>query len=140
MITVDQINLDATMAEIKALFDAYEAALMQNDLAALDGFFWQSHLTVRFGTAENLYGIEAIRIFRQARNTSRLRRSLRNLRITTYGTDLAMTTTEFMREDLQLGRQSQTWVRFPEGWRVVSAHVSLSEYCAVSSRVKQAEV
>ena len=125
MITADQINLDETMAEIKALFAAYEVALMQNDLATLDGFFWQSYLTVRFGTAENLYGIEAIRIFRQARNTSRLRRSLRNLRITTYGTDLAMTTTEFMREDLQLGRQSQTWVRFPEGWRVVSAHVSL---------------
>lgn len=127
MIQLDQINLDTVLSEVTALFEIYEAALMQNDLAALDQLFWQNALTVRFGTAENLYGIEAIRAFRQARNTARLQRALRHSLITTYGKDFATTTTEFVREDGLSGRQSQTWVRFPEGWRVVSAHISLHE-------------
>ncbi|WP_124951085.1 oxalurate catabolism protein HpxZ [Sulfuriferula thiophila] len=128
MIQLEQINLDNVVAELATLFASYEAALMQNDLATLDKLFWQNQLTVRYGTTENLYGIEAIRAFRQARNTGTLQRVLRHAQITTFGADCATTTTEFVREDGMSGRQSQTWVRFPEGWRVVSAHISLNEH------------
>jgi hypothetical protein len=127
MIQPGQINQDAVLAEVTELFERYETALMENDLALLDQLFWQNELTVRFGTAENLYGIEAIRVFRKLRNTDTLERVLRRPCVITYGQDFATTTTEFFREDGLSGRQSQTWVRFPEGWRVVSAHVSLNE-------------
>ena len=132
MIASGQINLEGVLSEVTALFALYEAALMKNDLVTLDQLFWQSPLTVRFGTAENLYGINAIRAFRQARNTGTLKRILLHSQITTYGEDFATTTTEFIRQDRLLGRQSQTWVRLPEGWRVVSAHISLSEDSAGS--------
>lgn len=126
MIQPHQINLDSVHAELTALFQAYETALMNNDLATLDQFFWQNTLTVRFGTNENLYGIEAIRAFRKARSSLNFKRILRHSQIITYGQDFATTTTEFIGEDMLWGRQSQTWVRFPEGWRVVSAHISLN--------------
>lgn len=122
-----QINLTTTLAEVTELFNAYEAALMGNDLERLDQFFWQNALTVRFGVSENLYGIEAIRAFRQARNVTSLKRTLSHTQITTYGENFATTTTEFKRVDQLLGRQSQTWVKFAEGWRVVSAHISLNQ-------------
>ena len=36
--------------------------------------------------------------------------------------------TEFKRSDTHLhGFQTQTWVRMPEGWKIVSAHVSMVE-------------
>lgn len=127
MIQPVQINLDATLTEVTELFNAYEAALMKNDLETLDQFFWQSSLTVRFGTSENLYGVDAIRAFRRVRNVASLKRILSHTQITTYGEDFATTTTEFTRVDRLLGRQSQTWVRFAEGWRVVSAHISLNQ-------------
>lgn len=130
MIQPNQINLDAALTELTALFAAYETALMRNDITTLDQLFWPSSLTVRFGTSENLYGIEAIRAFRNVRNTDTLKRVLHRSQITTYGEDFATTTTEFIREDQLLGRQSQTWVRFPEGWRVVSAHISLNQEIA----------
>lgn len=126
MIQLDQINLDSVHAELTALFHAYETALMTNDLAMLDQFFWQDTLTVRFGVNENLYGIEAIRAFRKARDSLPYKRILRHSQITTYGQDFATATTEFIGADMLWGRQSQTWVRFPDGWRVVSAHISLN--------------
>jgi hypothetical protein len=115
------------LTELTAIFAQYEAALMNNDLETLDQLFWTSALTVRFGTAENLYGIDAIRAFRQVRNVRTLKRVLTQTQIVTYGEDFATTTTEFIRSDQMLGRQSQTWVRFNEGWRVVSAHISLNQ-------------
>ena len=127
MITCAQINLHNVLNELTVLFAAYEDALMKNDLAALDQMFWQSALTVRFGTAENLYGIDAIRAFREMRDTDTLSRTLAHTQITSYGESFATTTTEFVREDQQHGRQSQTWVKFPEGWRVVSAHISFNQ-------------
>ena len=127
MITANQIDLAHIQTEVEAVFLAYETALMSNDLKVLDQLFWHSPLAVRFGTAENLYGMEAIRAFRKARDTGTLKRILRNSRITTFGHDFATTTTEFIREDQSIGRQSQTWARFPEGWRIVSAHISLNE-------------
>jgi ketosteroid isomerase-like protein len=114
------------LAEVSAAFAAYEQALMDNDLDALDVLFWASPLTVRIGPGQNLYGIEAIRAFRRSRAGGSPRRRLLNVVITSFGRDCATATAEFQREGAAApGRQSQTWVRFAQGWRVVGAHVSL---------------
>jgi hypothetical protein len=133
MIELTQVNLDSVLTELTAIFNQYETALMNNDLETLDELFWTSALTVRFGTAENLYGIDAIRAFRKVRNVGTLKRVLKHTQITTYGEDFATTTTEFIRSDQMLGRQSQTWVKFSEGWRVVSAHISLNQDGTISA-------
>lgn len=120
------INLPAVLAEVNAVFARYEAALVSNDVAVLDELFWESPLTLRYGVTENLYGFEAIQAFRAARPAQGLARELQHTVITTYGTDFATANTEFRRlGSSQNGRQSQTWVRTPLGWRVVAAHVSL---------------
>lgn len=129
----DQINVDKVLTEVKKIFEQYETALVSNDLAVLDQCFWHSQFVVRFGMSENLYGIEAIRAFRNSRATDLLKRSLFNTIITTFGTDFATTNTEFVRYDKVIGRQSQTWVRFQDGWRIVSAHISFIDKCATSS-------
>lgn len=118
----------ATLAELGAQFAAYETALMSNDVAALDGFFWASALAVRFGNGESLFGFAAIAAFRAARPRMKLRQ-LRNTQITSFGTEYGVTTTEYIRDgDDRLGRQSQVWVKFPDsGWKIVSAHVSWSQ-------------
>jgi len=117
------INDPATLAEVTEAFARYEAALVGNDVAALDELFWRSPLTMRYGLAENLYGHDAIAGFRAARSPVGLARTLRNTVIVTYGDAFATANTEFERNG-RLGRQSQSWVRFPEGWRIVAAHVS----------------
>lgn len=119
-----EINLPDVVAEVQMVFERYEAALVSNDVATLDELFWNSAHTIRYGVAENLYGYAAIAAFRSARPSAGLERTLANTVITTYGRDFATANTEFQRSGRQ-GRQSQTWVRMPEGWRVVSAHVSL---------------
>jgi hypothetical protein len=119
-----EINLPAVVAEVKAAFERYEAALISNDISVLDELFWNSPHTIRYGITENLYGYEAIAQFRGARSATGLARTLSNTVITTYGSDFATVNTEFHRLG-QSGRQSQTWLRTAEGWRVVSAHVSL---------------
>ena len=124
MSTTMQINLPEIVSEVSAAFARYEDALVNNRVEVLDELFWTSPLTVRYGAAENLYGIEEIRAFRQARPSAGLARRLQRTVITTYGTDHATAMTEFFREgSSRTGRQSQTWVRMPEGWRVVAAHV-----------------
>jgi hypothetical protein len=121
-----QINDPATLAEVEAAFAAYETALMTNDLDALDALFWQSPLTVRIGPGQNLYGIEAIQAFRAARPGGSPQRALLKVVITTFGRDFATANAEFQRVGAATtGRQSQTWARFPEGWRVTAAHVSM---------------
>lgn len=123
-----EINRPEVLAEAKAVFARYEDALVHNKVEVLDELFWPSAHTVRYGTAENLVGIEAIRAFRMARSPQGLARRLAQTVITTYGRDFATAMTEFRRDgSSKIGRQSQTWVRFPEGWRVVAAHVSLIE-------------
>jgi hypothetical protein len=113
------------MAEVTAAFMAYETALNDNDVPALTAWFWKSPLTIRFGLAENLYGHEAISAFRRARPNVDIRRTIANTLITTYGSDFATANTEFTKRDSgRRGRQSQTWMRTSDGWRVVSAHVS----------------
>jgi hypothetical protein len=121
-----KINLPEVLAELTAAFDRYETALVGNDVEVLDELFWTSPHTIRYGAGENLYGIDEIRAFRKARPAAGLARSLQRTVLTTYGEDFGTAMTEFRREGGQLlGRQSQTWVRQPEGWRVVAAHVSL---------------
>nr|WP_265087701.1 oxalurate catabolism protein HpxZ [Klebsiella variicola] len=106
----------------------YEEALVSNNIEALDALFWHDPRTVRLGAGENLYGIEAIRAFRAARPAAGLARDLRHTTITTFGADMAVCSTEFTREgSARLGRQQQTWVRFPYGWRIVAAQVSLMD-------------
>jgi hypothetical protein len=120
------INLPDVLAEVTAAFARYEDALVHNKVEVLDELFWTSAHTVRYGVGENLYGIDAIRAFRIARPSVGLARTLQNTTITTFGRDMATAMTEFRREGgNKTGRQSQTWVRMPEGWRVVAAHVSL---------------
>jgi hypothetical protein len=120
------IDDPATKAEVEARFAAYETALMTNDVAALDDFFWPSELALRFGAGESLFGFDAIAAFRAARGGSP-QRMLRNARVTCFGTEYAVATTEFLRAgENRVGRQTQVWVKFPQmGWRIVSAHVSL---------------
>jgi len=120
------INLPAILAEVTAAFARYEQALVSNDVTVLDELFWNSPHTLRYGVTENLHGYEAIQAFRAGRPAQGLARTLENTVITTYGKEFATTNTEFRREgSAKTGRQSQTWMRTPEGWRVVSAHVSL---------------
>ncbi len=120
------INLPEVHAEVSAAFARYEQALVHNQVEVLDALFWSSPHTVRYGVGENLYGIEAIRAFRNARPSAGLARRLQDTVITTFGRDSATTMTLFRREGgTKIGRQSQTWVRLPQGWRVVAAHVSL---------------
>ncbi|MFA7556867.1 MAG: oxalurate catabolism protein HpxZ [Hydrogenophaga sp.] len=121
-----EINRPEVLAEVNAVFDAYEKALVSNDVAVLDELFWNSPLTLRYGAGENLYGYDAIKAFRQGRPAGNLERTVTARQITTFGNDMAVANIEFRREgNARIGRQSQTWVRMPEGWRVVSAHVSL---------------
>jgi hypothetical protein len=120
------INLPEPHAELSAAFARYEQALVRNDVAVLDELFWASPHTVRYGVGENLYGIAAIRAFRQARPAQGLARRLMNTVITTYGHDFGTAMTEFQREGSnKTGRQSQTWCRINGQWVVVAAHVSL---------------
>lgn len=120
-----KINDPDIVAEVRAAFDAYEAALMADDVAAMDRLFHDAPTTVRYGVGEVLYGIEEIREFRKGRGGSPQRR-LGRVEITAYGPDFATADAEFFREGSdRRGRQSQSWVRFPDGWKVVSAHVSL---------------
>ena len=121
-----EINIPDVLREVTAVFARYEDALVNNRVEVLDELFWHADAVVRYGAAENLVGIAAIRAFRQARPSAGLARRLANTVITTYGRDAATAMTEFRRDgNPRIGRQSQTWVRFPEGWRVVAAHVSL---------------
>ncbi len=120
------INLPDILAEVTAAFARYEMALVTNDVAVLDELFWDSPHTLRYGATENLYGYDAIRAFRAGRPAQGLARELMHTVITTYGRDFATASTEFRRSGAaRTGRQSQTWLRTPDGWRVVSAHVSL---------------
>ncbi|MEX0269497.1 oxalurate catabolism protein HpxZ [Leptolyngbyaceae cyanobacterium UHCC 1019] len=116
------------IAELTQLYRTYETALCCNDLVTLDALFWESADVVRFGATENLYGIDEIRQFRQNRPTKNLERQISNLKVIPFGEDTAAITLEFCRQIdgvARSGRQSQFWRKFPQGWRIVSAHVSL---------------
>lgn len=118
------VNIPEVVAEVTALFARYEQALVTNDVATLNALFYDSPHTIRYGLAENLYGHAAISSYRANRPNTSLARTLQNTVITTYGHDFATANTMFIRDD-KTGRQSQTWIRMAEGWRIVSAHVSM---------------
>jgi hypothetical protein len=122
-----EIDLPEVVAEVKAAFDRYETALTTNDLGVLNTIFRDAPQTIRYGIGENLYGHDEIKAFRGARAPVGLMRSISRTVITTYGRDHAVASTLFRRETVpgKVGRQMQTWVRFPDGWNVVAAHVSL---------------
>ncbi len=120
------INQPDVIAEVTTAFNRYEAALVSNDVAVLDELFWNSPHTLRYGATENLYGYDAICDFRANRPSQGLARKVLKTVITSYGQDCATANIEFQRDgSSKTGRQSQTWVRTTEGWRVVAAHVSL---------------
>lgn len=120
------INRPDVLAEVSAAFARYEQALVSNDVAVLDELFWNSPHTLRYGATENLYGYDEIQAFRAGRPAQGLARTVLRTVITTYGADYATANIEFQREGSnRTGRQSQTWLRTPQGWRVVAAHVSL---------------
>ncbi len=122
---VMEINIPDVVAEVTAAFERYEQALSTNDLDTIDGLFRDSPLTLRYGPNGTLLGHAAISTFRRARDIKGVERTLKNSIITTFGRDLAVANTESDRPGSDVtGRQSQTWVRMPEGWRIVSAHVS----------------
>jgi ketosteroid isomerase-like protein len=121
------IDLPDVKAEVEAVFARYEAALVANDVAVLEELFHDDARTIRYGGGENLYGMDEIRAFRQARSPAGLDRDLSRTVITSYGRDFAIASTLFTRPAMtgKIGRQMQSWVRFPQGWRVVAAHVSV---------------
>jgi hypothetical protein len=122
-----EIDLPDVLAEVKEAFARYEAALVSNDVITLGALFRDDARTLRYGIGENLYGFEAIQAFRAARSPAGLMRQTVQTVITPYGRDTAVASTLFYRETApgRVGRQMQTWVRFPEGWRIVAAHVSI---------------
>ena len=122
-----EIDLPEVLAEVTAQFERYEKALVANDVAVLDELFRKDARTLRYGIGENLYGHSEIASFRAARSPAGLMRKTARTVITSYGHDSAVASTLFYRDTLpgKVGRQMQTWVRFPEGWRIVAAHVSI---------------
>ncbi len=122
------VNDPAVVNELTDLYLKYEEALVNNNLEVMDSLFWDTPEVVRFGLAENLYGGKDIRNFRASRPNPKIEREISNLQVVTFGKDAATVTLEFRRiinGVERFGRQSQTWYRFPQGWKVVSAHVSL---------------
>jgi hypothetical protein len=127
-LTEMSINDPETVAELRELYPRYEQALINNDVETLQRMFWASPHVIRFGPTESLYGIDEIEAFRKGRSPVNLARTITRLDIVAFGKDFASIALAFEREvegRVTRGRQSQTWVRLPEGWRIVFAHVSL---------------
>ena len=124
-----EIDLPEVVAEVRAAFERYEKALVSNDVSTLNELFRDDARTIRYGVNETLYGAAEIKSFRGARSPVALGRTLSRTVITTFGRDFATASTLYERPSApgKLGRQMQTWVKFPEGWRVVGAHVSLMD-------------
>jgi hypothetical protein len=122
-----EVNIPEVVAELTRAFQAYERALVGNDIATLNALFWESPLTLRYGTREpeRLYGHAAIAEFRKSRGAVDQRRTLRHQQIVTFGREFGIATTEYIPAGSdKVGRQSQTWVRTDAGWKIASAHVS----------------
>ena len=124
-----EIDLPDVIAEVTAAFNRYEKALTTNDVAVLDETFRVDPRTIRYGTTEILYGHDEIAAFRAARSPAGLARTTSKTVITAYRRDYVVASTLFHRATMpgKVGRQMQTWVKIPDGWRVVAAHVSVIE-------------
>jgi 1-carboxybiuret hydrolase subunit AtzH-like protein len=122
-----EIDRPDVVKEVTAEFKRYERALVSNDVDTLDAMFRDDPRTIRYGATESLYGYGEIKAFRAGRSPVGLARTLSKTVITTFGRDFAMASTLFHRTTTpgKVGRQTQTWVRFNDGWRIVAGHVSL---------------
>jgi hypothetical protein len=129
-----EVDIPEVKKEVEAAFALYETALITNDVATLEALFRDDARTLRYGIAENLYGMHEIREFRRARSPVGLMRKLERTSITTYGHDFATANTLFFRDSApgKVGRQSHTWVRFEDGWHIVAAHVSIIDAPSMS--------
>lgn len=122
-----EVNISEVVTEVRAAFDRYNRAVDDNDVAVMNEMFWDSPHSVRYGRAENLYGHAEIAAYRTSRKT-KIERSYPRTVVTTFGLDFAIAWTETrIKGSTALGRQSQTWVRTDQGWRIVAAHVSNME-------------
>lgn len=130
MIGEQDINLPWVIAEVRAAFWRYEEALLRHDLAALAECFVQRPDTVRFGVAEQQYGADAIARWRSTAQPVHPLRRIHHEVVTSWGTDLASVSVEFGAPDVAYtGRQSQTWIRTAQGWKIAAAHVSVGAPC-----------
>ena len=135
------INDPVVIAELMKCHEVYERALIDNDTDVLDAFFWDSPHALRFGVMENLHGADEIRAFRRGRPKINLDREIRRLDIMAFGDSAGIVNLEYMRPTNgveQHGRQTQFWFRFEEGWKIVSAHVSLLRFPPDASYLKAA--
>ena len=124
-VNAGDVDLAKVAAEVRAVFDQYEAALVRHDNEVLSKFFWDSPHTIRYGVLEHSQGIDSIRAFRADTAPVHPQRRLRDTVVVAFSADSASACTQFLAPDTTLiGRQSQMWIRFPEGWKIVSAHVS----------------
>ncbi len=125
MIQAHDINHPEVVSELTRIFLDYESALMRNDAEALNGYFWDHGAVTRYGICDRQLGHSALVAYRQSVPPPDFTRTLHDVRITAFGPDRAVAMTEFKRSDTTLhGFQTQTWVRMPQGWKIVSAHVS----------------
>ena len=124
-----EIDRPDVVKEVRDAFDRYERALVSNDAETLDALFRDDPRTIRYGATENLYGHAEIKKFRAGRSPAGLARTLSKTVITTFDRDFAMASTMFHRATApgKVGRQTQTWVRFSDGWRIVAGHISVIE-------------
>ena len=119
------VNDPGVVASVVAAFERYEQALLGNDVDALDDFMWRDPRLVRVGIDDRQDGFAEVSAFRRAQPRQTPARTLQNTMVVTFGDHIAVVTTDFVPTDgSPTGRQSQTWVRMPEGWRIVAAHVS----------------
>jgi hypothetical protein len=124
------INDPDVIAELRVLYPRYEEALVKNDVQTLTQMFWDGPQVMRFGVTENLYGPAELEAFRKARPASNLARTIKRLDIVSFGRDFASVTLQFERrtaDGIVLGRQSQTWVRMPEGWHRVGTCINIAQ-------------
>ena len=118
-----EINNPQTLADVTRQFERYQQAIVDNDIAVLNELFWDNARTIRYGISENLYGHDEIATYRGTRDPGSVARIVGKSVVTSYGSDAATSNIEFTRAGCN-GRQSQAWIRMPEGWRIVAAHVS----------------
>jgi hypothetical protein len=123
-----EVDIPDVLEELRQAFESYERALVDNDIEGLNALFWDSELTLRYGVRELLYSHAEIARFRRERGPVDQRRTLRNTRLTTFGRDFGVANTEYVpHAGRGIGRQSQTWLRTAQGWKIVAAHVSFLE-------------
>ena len=115
-------------AEVQHAFVAYEAALVANDVAAMDAAFWNDERVVRFGIHEGQHGFAAIARLRAPPAPVPADRRLVRTDVVPVADDVVVVSTVFVNgDDPTIGRQQQTWVRVDDGWKIVAAHVSMCD-------------